>query len=171
MPLELPRADDLRIVRSICHYLRSGTEKSCRVKAVQDWIAKVAAKPGSSWHRSRAYHYTSAAKELGLISKGQKNQFKLTREGRRMIWCHPGAIDPKSPLNAEEKSLFRELLTNYEAVRHYLAFYMPEGNAPDSLAEFVRAGKPIQIERFRPEAYKLKTASARELEIERPEKG
>src|SRR5688572_7803546 len=119
MSLELPRADDLRIVRSICHYLWNEAEKNCRVMAVQDWVAKIAGGHESRWHRSRAYHYTSAAKELGLIFKNQRNYLKLTRQGREMITCHPGALDPKSPLNAEEKALFRQLLPKYDAVRQY----------------------------------------------------
>src|SRR6185503_3144970 len=138
MALELPKADDLRIVRSLCHFLFRSNNRQATVEELGSWLAERAADGlGHEWRRTRVYHYTSAARELGLISKPNTHAFELTAKGCEMVEANPNLPLTLAPLNEGERVLFWELLPTYEAVRKALTLFMRSGIPPDSLDEFV----------------------------------
>lgn len=172
MALELPKADDLRIVRSLCHFLFCSNNRIASVEDLGSWLADRAADGlGHEWRRTRVYHYTSAARELGLIAKPNPHAFELTAKGCEMVEANPNLLLPLAPLNEREKTLFWELLPTYEAVRRALTLFMRSGVEPNSLDEFVALGQAVRISRSANARYELKSASNQTHDLGLTEKG
>lgn len=164
MSLQLPRADDLRVVRSLCHFMNQKPKRRAAVQEVSDFLIQ-----RHPWARSRIYHYTSAVCELGLAMKYSVHNFALTSAGHKLATIQP-EVRPEAPLNEGEKSLISSLLTNSKIFTDYLALYMPTGRPPSSVAEFIRQGKPIKIVRSEDDHYILTSASSKCLILDKSQK-
>jgi|ERR1044072_743006 hypothetical protein len=172
MPLEFPKADDLRIVRSLCHFLFDSHQQRASVKSVTTWLGETAEELfGREWRRTRTYHYTSASYEFGLISKPDSHVFNLTKLGRTLVRCNPQLATPDEPLNKKEKKIFVKILPNCDAVSRLLALYMPSGQPPKSLEDFVECGQPVRMVRSTSDSFLLISANQQKHEIDRTEKG
>ena len=170
MSLELPRADDLRILRSLCHFLAQQHGKRSSLHELETWLRSPPSR-ATPWKRSRAYHYTSAARELNLVQVTNAGTWKLTTYGRKLATCREGRVRLDTSLNEAEKALFRLLIPKYGAVRKYLAYYMPGGKRPTSVDDFVKRGRPIELVKSGPSQYAMLTASNRSITIDRTRKG
>jgi hypothetical protein len=170
MSLELPRADDLRVIRELCYYASTKPDETIEVGSLQRWLSTHAPGHDAQWKRARAYHYTSAAIEFNLLARCYLNRVTLTRIGRSLAELHAPDCTFRCPLSEEEKQLFREVLPNSDAVRSYLAIYMPEGRPPESISQFTKYGRPIALVRCSAQKFELATPGKGHRFIERTEK-
>ena len=166
MPLQLPRADDLRLVRALCQFLSQLPNGHATVQDVSNFLSKI---NRNQWKRSRIYHYTSAICELKLATKFSIHTFALTSKGYELASIQPNAR-PETPLSEGEKILLRTLLTNSKTVAAYLALYMPTGKPPITVTEFIQRGKPIRIVRSKNGQFVLTSASSKSTTLDKSQK-
>ena len=172
MPLTSPRADELRIVRSMCHFLQARPDKTATVTAVSSWLVDSAKSlyAGKEWRKSRVYHYRSAFQDLGLGQKVDRHNFALTDEGRELVAARQELERVDAPLNDMERRLLGRALFKCKAVRTYLAFFMPDATPPGTEGEFAECGRPVRIARLNREQFSLATACGSTRTLDRTEK-
>jgi hypothetical protein len=169
--LELPRADDLRLISGMCAHLAACKNHCATIASLNSWIvALVRTQRKREWRRTRVYHYTAAATELGLITKLGQHEVELTQHGHELSATHREAHMLGEPLTPAEIRLFRRRFLDTPSVGRYLAFFMPNGNAPRSWRELRSLGKPVRISRAECGVFKLTTASKTDVLLTRVEK-
>lgn len=169
--LELPRADDLRLLRDICHFLHLQEYEQSSAHSLCHWLASCAR--GSfarEWKKSRIYHYTSAAQALDLMQKLDNHHFGLTDAGHELVECRDDTPDPETVLSSGEQRILMSCIFHSQSTQRYLSFYMPSALPPQSPAAFAREAKPIKIVRRDQRAFALTTASGEVIEITPAEK-
>lgn len=170
MPLQSPRADDLRVIRSLCQFMSRQRDGCATVQDVSDFLSKIGNRAnGHEWKRSRIYHYTSAACELKLAEKASFHTFALTSLGYQLANIHPEA-QLETPLSQNEKILISTLLISSKIVADYLALYMPTGRPPKTVTEFIQRGKPIRIVRSDNGQFVLTSASSKCITLDKSQK-
>ena len=171
MSLELPRADDLRILRSLCHYVFDLPEHTVSVELVRLWLSERARRATRrAWKKSRIYHYTSAARELGLLCKKDWHHFCLTSDGERMAECRGLGRSIAGRLTRDEKELFATILPKYPAVREYMALFMPDRLPAATVSDFLARGRPIRVVTLGRKRYQMLLADGTSLQIDRVRK-
>jgi hypothetical protein len=160
MSLQLPRADNLRIIRALCGHLAGLPGQRAALHSIHHWLESVANEVYShSWKRSRVYHYTSAAQDLTLIDKADTHTVVLSPLGQALAETCSSADALRSPLHGAEKAILARAMLESAAARQYLALYMPDGLPPSSVADFKRRGRSLTMVCSSPDHYDLRTAA------------
>jgi len=169
--LELPRADDLRLLRDICHFLHSQECDQSSSHRLSEWLGSYARELFTrEWKRSRIYHYTSAAQALDLMKKIDNQHFSLTEAGHVLVECRDDTPDHVDVLNSSERHILMSCIFRSQSTQRYLSFYMPSALPPQSPTAFVRKARPIKIVRSNRRAFTLTTASGAIIELTSSEK-
>lgn len=169
--LELPRADDLRLLRNICHFLHSQEHGRSTIQGLCQWLSSCAHEVFTrDWKKSRIYHYTSAALALDLMHKLDEHHFALTGPGHELVECRNAPPTPTAVLSPAERHVLMACIFRSQAMQRYLSFYMPRGQPPQSPAAFARKAKPIALVRHDERSFALTTASGEMIALTPSEK-
>lgn len=168
MSLSQPRADDLLWVRFACHKVERNGD-SCSSQELRRAFGDASeSRQGVRWKRTRIYHYTSAACELGLL-KASKGRFLLTNKGRQFVSvCESKEL--LEPLTDPEKKIVSSSLLSYPAVADYLSLFMPDSATPTTIEDFSARGRSIKIKGLGSNTYELESAAGTKRRVTRSEK-